>query len=146
MDLHKSITWMFIGSIIIGIFFNGMNVLAYKLEHLYLSPTLVYGALLMASNMAILEILMHYSASKIMSVKLLITFTLFTIFLMVSLREQYLVADNGYLKRMISHHSTAITTSHKILGKTKNEKVRKLASKIIETQEREINLMKSLLV
>ena len=47
---------------------------------------------------------------------------------------------------MISHHSTALTTSHQILKKTKNEKIRKLATDIVETQEIEIKLMKELLI
>ena len=46
---------------------------------------------------------------------------------------------------MISHHSTALTTSKNIFNKTKNEKVRTLAKEIIETQEREIKLMKSMI-
>ena len=46
---------------------------------------------------------------------------------------------------MISHHSTALTTSHKIYNKTNNPKIKKLAKDIIETQEREIKLMKSML-
>ena len=65
-----------------------------------------------------------------------------TIFL---LRKQFMVNDREWLKRMISHHSTALTTSHKIVERTENEKVRRLAEDIIDTQEREIKLMKSLL-
>ena len=46
---------------------------------------------------------------------------------------------------MISHHSTALTTSHEIVKRTQNKQVRKLANDIIDTQEREIKLMKSLI-
>jgi uncharacterized protein (DUF305 family) len=46
---------------------------------------------------------------------------------------------------MISHHSTALTTSHKIYNKTSNPKLKKLAKEIIDTQEKEIQLMKSML-
>ena len=56
-----------------------------------------------------------------------------------------MVNDREWLKRMISHHSTALTTSHKIVERTENEEVRRLAEEIIDTQEREIKLMKSLL-
>ena len=61
------------------------------------------------------------------------------------LREQLLVNDKQWLKRMISHHSTALTTSHKIYNKTSNPKLKKLAKEIIDTQEKEITLMKSML-
>ena len=45
---------------------------------------------------------------------------------------------------MISHHSTAITTSKNIYEKSKDEKIKQLAKEIIETQEKEITLMKSI--
>ena len=61
------------------------------------------------------------------------------------LRSQILVSDKEWLKRMISHHSTALTTSNKINTNTKNEKIRKLSNDIIKVQEDEITLMKSLL-
>ena len=61
------------------------------------------------------------------------------------LQQQLFVDDKQWLKRMISHHSTALTTSHKIYNKTSNHELKKLAKDIIITQEREIQLMKSML-
>ena len=61
------------------------------------------------------------------------------------MRKQLLVDDKQYLRRMISHHSTALTTSHKILEKTNDEKLTKLVKDIIDTQEKEINMMKEML-
>jgi len=61
------------------------------------------------------------------------------------LRQQLLVDDKQWLRRMISHHSTALTTSHKIYNKTNNPELKKLAKEIIDTQEKEIQLMKSML-
>ena len=55
------------------------------------------------------------------------------------------VNDKQWLLRMISHHSTALTTSHNIYNKTKNPKLKQLAKEIIGTQEKEITLMKSML-
>ena len=42
---------MFILMVLVGMAFNPMNVLAYRLNDLYVSYTLFYGGLLMASNM-----------------------------------------------------------------------------------------------
>ena len=56
-----------------------------------------------------------------------------------------MVNDKEWLKRMISHHSTAITTSGKIYERSNNITIKKLAKDIIDTQEREISIMKSLL-
>ena len=61
------------------------------------------------------------------------------------LRNQFAVEDKQWLKRMISHHSTAITTSKKIYERSKNEEIKNLAEEIIKTQEYEIKLMKSML-
>ncbi len=57
-----------------------------------------------------------------------------------------MVDDNQWLKRMISHHSTALTTSEKIRERSKNKQVIKLADEIIDTQEREIKQMKNLII
>jgi uncharacterized protein (DUF305 family) len=46
---------------------------------------------------------------------------------------------------MISHHSTTLTTTHEIYNKTNNSKLKNLAKEIIDTQEKEIQLMKSML-
>ena len=141
-----SIKWMFLGSIVIGLYLNGMNVLAYRYSDLYFSSTtLIYSALLMASNMCILEILMFYDHSGIFNINFLLLFLAISITLIVLLRTQFMVGDKEWLKRMISHHSTALTTSHQILKKTENPEIQKLATDIVETQEREIELMKNLL-
>ncbi len=95
--------------------------------------------------MCIVEILMYYHHSGKFSMTTFLLFLTFSIVCVFLLRNQFLIGDNQWLKRMISHHSTALTTSHKIKERTKNAKVRKLADEIIETQEREIKLMKSLL-
>ncbi len=145
MNLYNSLTWMFFGSIFTGIFINAMNILAYRYSDLYLSYTLIYSALFMASNMCILEILMFYYYTGKFHISIFVFFIILSLIIIVLLRKQLLINDNQWLKRMISHHSTALTTSHKIKEKTKNEKIRKLSSDIIETQEREIKIMKELL-
>ena len=145
MNLSNSLHWMFWGSLVIGTFLNGMNILAYRLSDLYLSKTLVYSALLMASNMCILEILMFYDHSGIIKLNLLLIFVVLSLSIVMLLRNQVWIEDNDWLRRMISHHSTALTTSHKILERTSNPQIKKLAIDIIETQEREITLMKNLL-
>jgi uncharacterized protein (DUF305 family) len=46
---------------------------------------------------------------------------------------------------MISHHSTALTTSHKIYNRSNNNKIKELSNNIIKTQEKEIKIMKNML-
>ena len=99
----------------------------------------------MASNMCILEILMFYHHSGKLNVQLLALFMTLSIILVLMLRNQFLMSDQDWVKRMISHHSTALTTSHKIKNRTKNQKIKELATQIVETQERKIKMMKRLL-
>ena len=144
--LYKRQIIMFIVMVIIGMLFNPMNILAYRFSDLYISQTLFYGGLLMASNMIWEHEIVHYLSMGhfnilVFSIGIILAISISILLL----RRQLLVDDNQWLKRMISHHSTALTTTHKIYNKTNNSKLKKLAKEIIDTQEKEIQLMKSLL-
>lgn len=137
---------MFCVMVIVGMFFNPMNMLAYRFDDLYISLTLFYGGLLMASNMMWAHELVHYfsmghfnKAVFMIGIVLSISVSIFL------LRKQLHINDKQWLKRMISHHSTALTTSRKIYNSTDSMKIKHLAKEIINTQDREIKLMKSML-
>ena len=137
---------MFFVMLIIGIYINPMNVLAYRFNDFYLSLTLIYGGLFMASNMLwaheIIHLLtMNHFNSTIFFVGLILSICISILLL----RGQLFVDDRQWLKRMISHHSTALTTSNNIYRKTDNTAVKELAKKIITTQEEEIPYMKQIL-
>jgi len=58
------------------------------------------------------------------------------------------IKPKDWLREMIPHHSTAITTTTQMLKNNNiepNTRVYKLATQILATQQDEINLMKSLL-
>ena len=144
--LYKKQFIMFIIMVIIGMLFNPMNILAYRFTDLYISKTLFYGWLLMASNMVWVHEIVHYLSMEHFN---MLVFS-FGILLSISvsillLRYQLFVDDTQWLKRMIPHHSTALTTTHRIYNRTNNPKIKELAKEIIETQEKEIQLMKSML-
>ena len=144
--LYKRQIIMFIVMVIIGMLFNPMNILAYRFSDLYISQTLFYGGLLMASNMIWAHEIVHYLSMGhfnmfVFSVGIILSISVSILLL----RQQFLVDDKQWLKRMISHHSTALTTSHNIYNKTDNPEIKKLAAEIIETQEKEITLMKKLI-
>lgn len=135
----------FIVMLIVGMLINPMNILAYRLNDLYLSLTLFYGGLLMASNMIWSHEIIHYLTTGHLNSSMLIVGITISILIVMLLRSQLFVDDKQWLRRMISHHSTALTTSHKIYAKTKDPRVKRLAKDIIDTQEREIDEMKSML-
>lgn len=137
---------MFLIMVIVGILFNPMNVLAYNFSHLYLSTTLVYGGVLMATNMMWAHELVHYFNNGHLNMFIFLLGIFLSIFVSIFLlRKQLFVTDREWLKRMISHHSTALTTSTYIYNKTNNKKVKELSKDILETQIKEIRLMKQLL-
>lgn len=145
-SLYKSQITMFIVMVIIGMLFNPMNILAYRFTDLYISHTLFYGGVLMASNMIWGHEIVHYLSMghfNMLSFSIGIALSISTSILL--LREQLLVDDNQWLRRMIPHHSTALTTSHKIYNRTTNPNIKALSREIINTQEKEILLMKSML-
>jgi uncharacterized protein (DUF305 family) len=61
-------------------------------------------------------------------------------------RAQKYITDREYVKEMIEHHSMALLTSNKILEKTDDYNVSKLAKNIIQKQEDEIRDMKGILI
>ena len=136
----------FIIMVIVGILFNPMNILAFRVDDLYLSLTLFYGGLLMASNMIWAHEIIHYLHMGHFNKYVFFTGIALSIFISIKLlRNQLLIDDDQWLKRMISHHSTALTTSHQIYNNTNNVKIKELAKDIIDTQDKEIAVMKSML-
>lgn len=137
---------MFVVMVIVGILFNPMNILANKMEHLYLSLTLFYGGLLMASNMIWAHEIIHYLHNSQFNMTIFLIGIMMSVIISIYfLRGQFLVSDEQWLKRMISHHSTALTTSQIIYNRTKDDKIKNLSKQIIIAQMKEIDLMKSYL-
>ena len=145
-NLYNSQMIMFLVMVIIGMLFNPMNILAYRFTDLYLSLTLFYGGLLMASNMMWSHEIVHYLSMGHFNVLIFSIGIILSISVSILLlRQQLLVDDKQWLRRMIPHHSTALTTTHNIYNRTTNPKIKDLAKEIIDTQEKEIELMKSML-
>ena len=149
MNSIKDQLIMFIVMVIVGMAFNPMSILAYKYDHLYLSTTLFYGGIMMASNMIWSHQIVHYLQMGHFNIPTFIIGIMLSIFTAkLLLRKQLFVGVNQWLRRMIPHHSTAITTTKRLLksGKVRNEpKLYRLMKDIIYNQEREILVMKSYL-
>lgn len=120
-----------------------MNVA--ELDHIYLSLTRFYMALLMVAPMAVLMLLLMWGMFKNKKANYLIIASATFVFALalVGLRTQTPIGDAQYMRAMISHHSSAILTSEQ--ANLQDSAVQKLAQEIIEAQEREIILMKDYL-
>ena len=140
---------MFIVMVIIGMLFNPMNILAYRFSDLYISQTLFYGGLLMASNMIWAHEIVHYLSMGHFNLSVFSFGIVLSISISILLlRKQLFVDDKQWLKRMIPHHSTALTTTSQLIqydNIQKNPVLYRLAKDIIYNQEQEIKLMKSML-
>ena len=146
MDIFYSIWTMMIFSFFIQFFLMSF-IMTNSFTNITFSVGKFYMSCIMALIMGLLEIGMHdyfmYNRFFVSSPYYLsLTFSL-VVFLYLY-RNQMYINDKDYLSEMIEHHSMALLTSEQILEKTQSEKVRKLATNIVETQQAEINYMKQL--
>ena len=114
-------------------------------NHIYLSTTRTYMALLMVSPMAVVMMLMMgkmFPDKKINTAIILASIVLFALVL-TGLRTQTPIGDVQYMKAMIPHHSSAIMVSKN--ANFKDPEVKKLSEGIIASQEKEIAEMKVIL-
>jgi uncharacterized protein (DUF305 family) len=117
----------------------------YQIDHIFFSQTRAYMAVIMASAMAIVmlafmrKMLTNTRKNLIVVVAAAISFIAATLLM----RSQATVGDIAYMEAMIPHHSIAILTSNR--ANITDPQVRKLADKIIESQQTEIAEMKALI-
>ena len=142
--LHTLIA-MFIGSFIIQYFFMS-SIMTNSIENISNSLGKVYLSIIMGLYMVVLEIMMHDHQYMVFSMKYYIIFGCLIGFFIYLYRMQKYITDKEYVKEMIEHHSMALLTSNKILEKTDNYNVSKLAKNIIQKQEDEIRDMKGILI
>ncbi len=148
MDLFYFIWTMMFLSFLIQFFLMSF-IMTNSSTNITFSVGKFYLSCIMALIMGLLEIGMHdynmYNRFFVSSSYYLsLTFSL-VVFLYLY-RNQIYINDNDYLSEMIEHHSMALLTSEQILEKTQSEKIRKLATNIVDTQQAEINYMKQLLM
>ena len=114
-------------------------------NHIYLSLSRTYMALLMVSPMAIVMLLVmgKMYPDKKRNTIIIITSLIIFIVSLAALRTQTPVGDVQYMKAMIPHHSSAIMTSKN--ARLQDPEVKKLAEEIIKAQEEEISKMETII-
>jgi hypothetical protein len=114
-------------------------------NHIYVSTSRTYMALLMVLPMSVIMIVMMskmYPDRKLNSIIIVVAIILFGIVL-AGLRTQTPIGDIQYMKAMIPHHSSAIMTSKN--ANIEDPEVKKLSEEIIQSQEKEIAQMKKII-
>jgi hypothetical protein len=144
MRILMTMGLMFIGSFIIqyllmsSIMVNNISDVTNSLGKFYMS-------IIMGLYMIVVEVMMHDHQYDVLSTKYYVIFGVLLVVFITLYRTQQFITDKQYLEGMIEHHSMAILTSNKILEKTDNYNVAKLAKEILQKQQDEIIVMKDLL-
>lgn len=116
-----------------------------EVSDIFISMNRLYMALLMVSPMCLIMIISM--KSMYIDKKQNRIITLMSVFIFIAafycLRTQAFISDKQYMKAMIPHHSSAVMTSKH--AAIKDPQVRMLADSIIQSQQREIRLMKELI-
>ncbi len=144
MTLLQSVLFMMLLSFFIQYYVMSV-IMTNDLTNIRNSLGKVYMSGMMALLMGIVEVAMNDYYMRMISAKYYIVLFILLGILYYMYKTQQYIYDRDYLNEMIEHHSMALTTSGEILRKTSDPKVKILASKIINTQEDEIQYMKSLL-
>jgi len=145
-DQHGSY-WRFAGMIATGttVMLGLMYLNTYSLDHVTLSETRIYMAILMGAAMAIIMLLFMLNMYKSRKINAAIFAGATVLFFsaLALIRSQATVQDVSWMKAMIPHHSIAILTSER--ARLSDPRARELAGELIETQRREIAEMKALI-
>lgn len=141
---------MFIASVLIQYFVMSL-IMTNSVSNITNSLSKFYISIIMGLLMCIVE---FFSMNKQHGLHASSTSSLFSIISIILLlaifiylyRSQIGVYEKEYLNEMIEHHSMAILTSKQLLEKgINNPNTIILAKNIINTQEKEIKIMKNLL-
>ena len=99
----------------------------------------------MALYMVAIEVMMHDHQYSVLSTRTYVGIFGFLALFVFLYRKQIGIDNKQYLEGMIEHHSMALLTSNRILEKTSNYNVAKLAKNILQKQQDEILEMQSVL-
>ena len=128
-----------------AIMFVLMYALVFRFDHVRFSDTRVFAAFYMGAAMAIimLAFMLGMFRNRRLNAGIFVASALVLVAALYLARSQRVIGDVGYMKAMIPHHSIAILTSTR--AQISDPRVRRLADQIIETQNREIAEMNTLI-
>ena len=140
----KEIIIMMIIMFIAGLL-SSMNIWVNKLSDMNFHLNDVYMSLLMCSWSLVLMGIYYINAT------ILFTGIIFTFLMIYCIRTQLFIDEKQYIKGMIPHHSMAVLMSNQLFKKASNKDIhvtkdiKILSNHIINSQNDEINIMKSVL-
>ena len=142
MTEPKEILIMMVIMFIAGLL-SSMNIWVDKISDMRFHLNDVYMSLLMCS-WCLIFIGIYYIELNILLIGIIFTFLM-----IYCIRTQIFIDESQYLKGMIPHHSMAVLMSKELMKKYSNKDIpvsydtKKLTKHIINSQNNEINFMKS---
>lgn len=127
------------------VMFGLMYSMVYRFEHVRWSQTRLWMALYMGAVMAVVMLLFMrgmYADRKKNAIVFGAAALVFAGGVYLA-RSQETVGDVAWMKAMIPHHSIALTTSHR--AELSDPRVKRLAQQVIDSQQREIAEMETLI-
>ena len=127
------------------VMFALMYLNTYAIDHIFYSQTRMWMAFVMGATMGVVMMAFMWSKyeNRLLNAGIVAGSVIVFAAALWLVRSQATVDDVSYMKAMIPHHSIAILTSER--AHIRDQRVRKLADAIIETQVREIKEMKALI-
>lgn len=137
---------MVIASVVLSYFLLENMMLTFQYG-VYNSGNKLYMSLIMGFSMGVIMILIMFALGHF-SIPLLIllgVFIILTVLLILFMRGQVFISDEGFLKAMIEHHDMAILMALQTQRRSTDPDIISLTNSIITDQQEEIQLMKSML-
>ena len=143
MKKYARFGWMIGTSTVV--MFGLMYLNTYAFQHVFVSETRAYMALVMGAAMAItmLAFMVNMYTNRRVNIGIFVGSAIVFSLALWLVRSQATVEDVSWMKAMIPHHSIAILTSER--AHLSDPRVRNLADRIIEAQRKEIVEMKALI-
>ena len=143
MKITHSMFVMFVGSFIVQYLLMPLFMVN-KISYITNNIGKAYLSAIMGIYMVLIEVIMHDHHYGVFSLNFYVALFLILAMFTYLYRKQIAIDDKQYLEGMIEHHSMAVFTSEKILEKTDDYHVAKLAKNIISQQKEELQTMTQL--
>ena len=142
LSVEKAMLTMFFSSVILG-YFTMPTILGFSSDiRFHLNK--VYGAILMGSYMAIIELFMHGYTTAYQGWAA--GWILLCIAMSGLIYFQIGIGENDFLRGMIEHHAMGIKMASRVLERNDlSQDTITLAKSIVDLQQKEINVMDELL-
>lgn len=141
---------LFVTMFVVAILFSPSNILVNTTKDLYISNTLIFSAISLASNIIWSYQIVNLINNKNFNIYIFIIGIFLSAFTSIYLlRNQYFINDIDWLKMMVNNNSNIITITEKLLNNNKNFKknpeIYRLAKDLVVQMKNDNTLMKTYL-